>query len=283
MENTDVLIIGGDKRMIYLAEILYKKGVKMKIFGIEENRLKMPDMSCNVLREAIEKSRVIILPLPAVKDKEFINAPYFEGEIRLETILSAVKEDNIVVGGKLPESFKMELEKRNIKYYDYFECETLTMKNAAITAECAIMTAIQNSDKALVESKCVISGFGRIARFLAKFLYAMGAEVSILARSEAARAEAELLGYKACKIEDKKEFLKKCDFIFNTVPSPIFTAEDISSINEGCTAIELASAPGGFDLTKAVNKNIIQALALPGKFAPETSARIIYDTIADIL
>ena len=55
--------------------------------------------------------------------------------------------------------------------------------------------------------------------------------------------------------------------------------------NDNIIIIDLASSPGGVDFIKAKEYNIktIQALGLPGKVAPVTSAKYIKNTLKKIL
>ncbi len=288
MENKSILIIGGDMRMVYLAEKAVNDGLTLRVYGIDKKFLNPKIEACDKLEYAIDESKFIVLPLPVLKDEKFINAPCLENienKITAESVLDRLNESHIVLGGNISKKLKEDLGKRNIKFFDYFESERLVMKNAAITAECAIMLAIQNSAASLLQSRCVIVGFGRIAKFLARGLQGLGARVTIAARSEAARLEASLFGCEAYDIIEMKKALGEADFIFNTVPSVVIGYEELMEIREDCVVIELASKPGGIDLEVAEKLNIkpIIAMSLPGRFAPKASGEIIYESIADKL
>ncbi|MCD8126167.1 MAG: hypothetical protein LUD82_01415 [Clostridiales bacterium] len=59
----------------------------------------------------------------------------------------------------------------------------------------------------------------------------------------------------------------------------------LSDLDRNCLIIDLASQPGGVDYEAAARLGIkaIHALSLPGKVAPETSGRIIRDTVYHIM
>lgn len=56
----------------------------------------------------------------------------------------------------------------------------------------------------------------------------------------------------------------------------VLTKERMDYVSDGCLLIDLASNPGGIDKKSAKDKNLklVWALALPGKVAPVTTARI---------
>ena len=60
---------------------------------------------------------------------------------------------------------------------------------------------------------------------------------------------------------------------------------ELDVFNEKSIIIDLASRPGGvdFDYGKKIGKRIIWALSLPGKVAPVTAGRIIYNTVVTLL
>ena len=84
------------------------------------------------------------------------------------------------------------------------------------------------------------------------------------------------------------DFLKKPgspDVLFNTIPSPILTREVLEKIPSGALIIELASAPGGVDpaAARVCRQKILRAPSLPGRVAPYTAGKILFETIRRIL
>ena len=134
-------------------------------------------------------------------------------------------------------------------------------------------------------SKCVVTGYGRIARILARMLKSLGADVTVAARRIEVRAEVDADGFYAVDINGLKSVCRECDLIFNTVPALLFDEDVLSVIDEKTVLIDLASKPGGVDFDKAKKErlNVIWALSLPGKVAPVTSGEIIFETVMNIL
>ena len=163
-------------------------------------------------------------------------------------------------------------EHPGLRLRDYYDREDVLLRNAAITAEGAIALAMERREQTLLGSRVLILGIGRIARALAPRLRALGAEVTVYARSEAQRALAECLGCRALEsLPDKPEGYS---ILFNTVPAPL-----LPGAAEGALNIELASAPGGFRDASGV----VIARGLPGKAAPLSAAEALLGPILAII
>ncbi len=112
-------------------------------------------------------------------------------------------------------------------------------------------------------------------------LKGIGANLSVEARSLADLAYIESYGYNPVPLRDLPDAIGDYDFIFNTVPSMILDEKKLMKVKSGCLVVELASKPGGIDgeVAKRLGIKVIDGQSLPGKVAPETAAKIIFDTI----
>ena len=61
--------------------------------------------------------------------------------------------------------------------------------------------------------------------------------------------------------------------VFNTVPAPVLSRAALEHCRKDCLKIELASSPG------MEGEDIMQAKGLPGVCAPESSGRLIAQTV----
>ena len=147
------------------------------------------------------------------------------------------------------------------------EKEELAILNAISTAEGTIELAIFNTDKIIHGSKCLILGFGRIGKVLAKKLDGLNVKVTCAARKNEDFAWIEANGYNMTNINNIGQNLSEYDIIINTVPHLILDKEKLEYIRKDCLLIDLASKPGGIDFIEAENKGLktIWALALPRK------------------
>lgn len=134
-------------------------------------------------------------------------------------------------------------------------------------------------------TKCLITGFGRVAKVLTKTLLALGADVTVCVRKYADMAWIKIYGAKAAHTSQLEQEAQKCELLVNTVPAMLFNEQILSGLRKDCLVIDLASKPGGVDFDTAQNLGVkaIWALSLPGKVAPVSSGGIICDTIINIL
>lgn len=168
---------------------------------------------------------------------------------------------------------------------DYSSREDFQLKNAVPTAEGAIALAMKELQTTLFGANTLIVGYGRIGRYLANVLKGLGANVSVVTRSLKSRALAEINGIKAVGFDKFDSPLSGADIIFNTVPFIVMREREIKAMRPGTTIIDLASLPGGVDEEAAMvyDVHLIHALALPGKVAPISAGRILYETVTSIL
>ena len=68
------------------------------------------------------------------------------------------------------------------------------------------------------------------------------------------------------------------------MPAPILGQEVLEALREGTTLLELASS-AGFDreAAGALGLRVLSAPGLPGRYAPETAARIYAETVGTII
>ena len=262
-------VIGGDSRMRYLAQYLRRIGRTVDVFAVDG----LPD-SCADLKETLHRAKVVILPMPAIKDGTIRNLQ--GASIDPSEIADYLRSDAQVFGGKLGSSFAPRCAVK-----DYSEWEPLCRMNAVLTAEGAIQLAMEQTERALFGSRCLVIGAGRIGMQLAKKLSALGADVTVSARKEAdyARIRAEHLT--ADVTGSYGLGLAQYDCIFNTVPAKILTVEQIEHTKPGCVLIELASAPGGFSQEdcRLLGRKYVSGGGLPGIVAPKTAGIWIADAI----
>ncbi len=144
---------------------------------------------------------------------------------------------------------------------------------------------MQELPTTLFGTKCLLTGFGRISKVMAKYLTALGVSVTVAARRYSDLAWARVYGCEGIHISRIAEYAGNFDTIVNTVPVKLLGHGVLSKLQSHCLVLDLASKPGGvdFELAKQLGVKVIWALSLPGKVAPVTSGEIICDTIQNIL
>jgi dipicolinate synthase subunit A len=204
----------------------------------------------------------------------------------------------VLFGGKLPAALWDAVKDHPTaaaRMTDYYENEVLQLRNAYVTAEAAVMTAMELTDCTLRDSSVAVLGYGRIGKYLSRLLRAMGADVTVCARREESLFEAAAEGCHPLRINrgDAMSGLRPlCQdhaILFNTVPAHILDRELLLGLERDTLLIDLASAPFGVSDThvrEATAKNglrYLRAPSLPGSYAPRDAGRAIAECILGTL
>ena len=269
----NVCFIGGDKRQKYAAEELNKYAmvsatgdcfIGCKGVSYFESPIK-----------AMHGANVFILPLPAGKSETILDFA--------KLTQHAEKGGAIILGGMFSTYMKDMMDAHGVVYFDYFDDECFTIKNAYLTAEGALSIAMNTLETDIKSTRFAIFGYGRIGTALGELLSACKAEATVYARRDETLTTAAERGLISRYIssDDRLNY----DVIFNTIPSRVITNEQILGLGENTLLIELASAPGGFDseIAEQSGVKVIRAGGLPGQYAPKSAGNAVADTLIKIL
>lgn len=268
-----IAVIGGDERSYYLCAQLMAAGYAVRSYAVPH----LCD-TCASLHETVLDVCAVALPMPALTPDGNIRTE--ARELSLEPLLQSLPRGCVLFGGKLS-SVQERLSRYPISVRDYLASEPLAAANAAITAEGAIALAMRHMTCTIEDARILVVGFGRIGKQLARKLVSLGARVSVSARKPADFSAAQSLG---CQTDETGRYARglyqyRC--IMNTVPAPVFSQEQLDSLQPGCVFVDLASGTGALagGVTPPDHITYLHALALPGKCAPESAARALRDEI----
>ena len=283
----NISFIGGDKRQIRVISGFARMGCNIRTFGFE-NAVFPTGINAEFsgsVKECINNADIIILPLPYNTGENVLNNAFSDKKIYISDIISNISEKQILFAGRADNRLKALAELYNIKLIDYTEREELSVLNTIPTVEGAIEIAISKTPHTLHGSRSIVLGHGRIGKLLARALSALGSYVSVAARKHSDLAWIKATGYTPIQFNNLEDHIGNYDIIFNTVPVMVLDYKMLSKIPDTSLIIDLASRPGGVDFETAdsLKKNVIHALSLPGKVAPDTAGDIIKDTICNIL
>lgn len=284
LKQKSFAVIGGDLRQVHLANSLAEDGYSVKVYGFDNNIDFMQTPVASSLDQALKGASIVILPLPATFDGNHINTPLYHGRIDIDHFLRLLEKNQLLLAGMIDPRTAKLIEIYNIYAVDYFKREELTVLNAIPTAEGAIEIAMHELPVTLHGSRCLILGFGRVSKVLAGMLRGIGADVTVAVRRHDAMAWANVYGYKSVQIGGLALYICDFDVIFNTVPSRILTRDILEKVDKNALIIDLASKPGGVDMSaaQALGVKTIWALSLPGKVAPLTAGDIVKKVVLNI-
>lgn len=278
-------IIGGDMRQAKLAELLAADGHETATFALEKIRPPGGVTQSPTPKRAVQDADCVIFPLPMQSREGLLAAPLSAGLHTVREVVSALKKEQTILLGRADESTRELFESLNLEFTDYFDREELQVLNAVAAAEGALGLIMQETAVTVWRSKILVIGYGRIGKTLSRRLSALGAEVTVAARSASDLAWIRVDGMHAVQTAELDGALGGYDIIVNTVPARVLGETRLSEIPEDSLCLDLASKPGGIDFTAAAKLGVraMWALSLPGEVAPTTSGQIIRDTVYNIL
>ena len=253
-----IAVIDGDARQRYLASLLAEDGYDVSSF--------CPGDTSEPVSDA--PYRAVIFP---VKPKENIN----------DQIKRFRADNGAVIFSWSPCCDTIaEMTSDGWASFDFAADEALAIKNAYLTAEGALSLYMNETSTAVRGSHILVFGSGRVAKCVSGVFAALGADVTMAARSKGELAWAQLSGIHTAHIRDggalSALFLRGADAVINTIPARVLPA-----MPKGILIIDLASAPYGIGEYEAetVGARLIRAGGLPGKYAPESAASLIADVV----
>lgn len=267
------LFLGGDRRIIYAAlDIARRRSVSA--LGLSDG-----------FSAPSGRYGAIVLPLPATLDGVHINAPLSAEKLPLTLITEYADTGTVVLSGGVHPELKKLCSENGLRLCDYFAEETLTLKNAALTAEAAVSLLIQNTEYSLDGANVLITGGGRIALLTAQLLKGFGAECTICARNAVQRTKAELRHIRSSDTAELNALCANADIIINTVPAQLFSEESFRRLRAGALYMELASRSPEAEKALAEKYGVkhITAGGLPGKFSPITAGEAIAQVILSLV
>lgn len=297
-------LVGGDGRTPYAAARLAEGGCAVRLLGIRAAELPEGNFEgggsvrlCGSLAKAVEGAAALVLPLPVTRDGVTVACPRDPAcAVPLSEVaeLCCRRPDLLLLGGRLPpELSRAAMGEAAGRVVDYYEDETLCRRNAYLTAEAALMTAMSLSEGALGGTAAAVVGYGRIGQALARLLRGIGMEVTVCARRPEALAAAAAAGCIPRRLEGAEVPLfsrgEAPPLLFNTVPAPVLGPSTLWALERGTRILDLASAPFGVETealreaTEAGQIAYLRAPSLPGSYAPRDGGAAIGDCVLRLL
>ena len=256
--STNFTVVGGDLRIIKLAQMLANDGNTIYAYGVEKaEELKENEniIICEKLSEAIKNSEIIIGPIPFSSNGKDISSPFSEKTISIRELMHAINAKILIAGSITPDVYELANDEY-IEIIDIMKREELAVLNTISTAEGTIEIIIANTNKIIHGSKVLILGFGRIGKVLARKLAGLSAKVTCAARKDEDLAWIRAYGHMETNINAIGENLSEFDIIINTVPHLVLTEERLQYVKKDCLLVDLASNTGGIDIRAAKDKNL---------------------------
>ena len=264
-----VCVVGGDERLRLLARLFREQGFETDTWG----------QGGDDDPQALQKAQTVVLPFPRAGQDGYIPAPWAMTPITVSRVAGLIGPGTIVMAGALDAELKDAASRKEWRLLLPSSDTDYEERNAMPSAEGAIYAAMQKANYTICGSRCLIIGPGRIGRELARMLLGLGAHVTVAGRSPEKLASVATLGAVTITMEELPRVAWEIDILFNTAPSPVAGEEVMAALPAHTLAMDLASAPFGIDLDAAIRHGITawREGGIPGRYAPLTAARILYD------
>ena len=176
-------ILGGDFRNVELVKLLAKEKNIVYTYGLEKEIQKLESdniIICDDIGE-LQDTDIVITSIPLSKDNININMPLdiYGKESKIDEALK-VMNNKLIFTGSVSSEILRKFKLYNIEILDIMKNEEFAVLNAIPTAEETIRIIIDNTKKVLHNANCLIMGYGRIGKVLAKKLNSLSVKVECL-------------------------------------------------------------------------------------------------------
>jgi dipicolinate synthase subunit A len=286
LQGVRIAVLGGDQRHLFLIPELARLGAIVTAVGFPLCSGFEGVRFLEEVEAAVEGAQVVILPIPGPDQQGRVKTLKEPGEITF-TIEAAKKisPGTLVLVGIAQEFLHRWALQMKWKLIEVAQMDEYAILNSIPTAEGALKIAIEELPITIHHSRSFVLGFGRLGKTLARMLQALGAQTTVVARSDAHLARVFEMGCRAVPFSELAAVISEAEIVFNTVPALVLTRNILSLVPKDVLIIDLASAPGGTDFQAAEELGIKAILApgLPGKVAPATSGKILAQIVPRLI
>jgi len=276
-----VAVVGGDQREWEVIAALRQAGAHVRCIGLPapSRRTGLDIQQGRDLAATLSGCQAAVAPLSGTDPSGFVRrcAPD-SPPLRLDAAnLSRMAPGGVLFIGTAVPFVRQAAAETGVRIVETEDDDELAILNSVPTAEGAVQLALERLPITIHGSRCTVLGFGRCGLTLALLLHRLGADVTVVARSDAQRARAESLGLAARPLERMAEALARADAVFNTVPARVLDRDMLAATRPDVVIIDVAAEPGGvdFEAAQALEREAHLALGLPGKTAPLSAGRIL--------
>ncbi|ASJ54298.1 dipicolinate synthase subunit DpsA [Brevibacillus porteri] len=282
-----VAFIGGDARQLEVIKRCIQLDASVTLVGfdnLESNftgATKKP-LTCDVLKDV----DALILPIVGTDDQGYVESIFCSKQLQLlDEHVASLPSHCVVYTGMAKPYLKKLLASTQLPLVELLDRDDVAIYNSIPTVEGALMMAIQHTDITIHGSQSIVLGLGRTGLSMARALHALGARVRVGARRQEHLARIYEMGLTPFHISEVRQQVTNADFIFNTIPQLLLTAEVIAQMPQSAFILDLASKPGGTDFRYAERRGIKALLApgLPGIVAPKTAGQILAQTLSRLI
>ena len=281
MSYPSIAVFGGDARQKWLAHTLEAQNLLSAVYAVPDYQPSSPHVT--VLEHPAQLSQYTCLagPVPFCREEQLV-LPQTAAPMSLSSFLAFLQPGQCVAGGNFPASFIAQCHDKQVDIYDYMQSSSLTLANAALTAEGMLAVLLTQTPYALQQASILLLGYGRCGMLLAQKLQALGCWVTVCEKDTLRRSLADAQGFATLTPEELPASLPTHRLVVNTVPELLLTAPLLQLLPADAQLFDLASTPGGIAQEAAKKQGLFvqRCPGLPGSTAPQTAGQTL---AADLL
>ncbi len=268
-----IAMLGGDRREQEIARRAAATGADVRAYGFP-----WPDAGIagvTYLRDpaaVLDNAKFALFPIPGISASGALFAPSAEAPIIPDrALLSRMAPHAHVILGWADKSLKVHADALSIKLHEYEWDRGLMLQRTPAIIEGLLKIVIENTDITIHGADACVVGQGTIGAVLTRYLVALGARTSVVARNPEQRAAAFVAGATPHRFEELPDMASRLDLLFSTVPTRVVGENVLSRLRRSALIVDLAAPPGGvdFDCAKRLGLKAIWGRGL-GSRAPVT-------------
>lgn len=286
--NRIIAVIGGDGRYLELIRQLQElQDTTIILVGFDKLEQGFTGLQQSDLKDLeVNNLDAVILPITGTDMHGGVETVFSDQQVQIsKEWFKQLPESALVFTGITNDYLNSTISEANITLIPLLNRDDVAIYNSIPTAEGTIMMAIEQTDYTIHSSRVIVVGFGRVGNTVANKFSALGAKVSVSARSIKDLARITEMGLTAIPLSQLDKYTNECDLLINTIPAMVINRDSIQQLPSHSLIIDLASIPGGTDFKYAEQRgiNAILARSLPGIVAPKTAGKILADVIKQLL
>jgi dipicolinate synthase subunit A len=266
-------MLGGDKREQEIARRAAATGADVRAYGFPWPAAGISGVKyLSDPAAALDNAKFALFPIPGISAGGALFAPSAEAPIIPDReLLSRMAPHAHIILGWADKNLKMHANALSIKLHEYEWDRSLMLHRTPAIIEGLLKIIIENTDITIHGANACVVGQGTIGAVLTRYLVALGACTSVVARNPEQRAAAFVAGATPYSFEQLPNLAPRLDLLFSTVPTRVVGENVLSRLEGLALIVDLAAPPGGvdFDAAKRLGLKAVWGRGL-GSRAPVT-------------
>ncbi len=266
-------MLGGDRREQEIARRAAATGAEVRVHGFPWPDGGIPGVKhLSDPAAVLDNAKFALFPIPGISAAGALFAPSAEAPIvPSRELLSRMATRAHIILGWADQNLKMHADALSIKLHEYEWDRGLMLRRTPAIIEGLLKIVIENTDITIHGANACVVGQGAIGAVLTRYLVALGARTSAVARNPEQRAAAFVAGATPHGFEELPDIAPRLDLLFSTVPTRVVGENVLSRLKGSALIVDLAAPPGGvdFDAAKRLGLRAVWGRGL-GSRAPVT-------------